>query len=913
MSGLLSNAIAGLQVSQNALRTTGHNISNANTPGYSRQRTEDATRAEQPLGSAGYMGSGVTTQSIERVVDQFVNDQLRSDTTAFHQLDKFNTNIKKIDRLFADESTGLSGGLKRFFAAVQNGADDPSSSPARQLVLTEAESLSNRFNNLQGRLVEIGQNINREVDSVIERVNDLSKNIAELNRSIAEKSGAAGNEPNDSLDKRDEALRELSELVNIQTVTQGGGQVSVFMGQGHTLVVGSSANAFSVNNSGEVNLSQGGRSRDVTSDINGGQLGGLLEFREGPLNLARNDLGRIALALSEEFNQQQEKGLDLDGDYGQRLFKDINDPSFLGQRVEQDRVVGPNDRQLSLEVSDTKALTNSDYRFQIVENTNNYVVTRLSDNETVSQGVVSGANPQAIEFDGLSLNLEGGSFQGGDRFTLKPTASAAQHMEAELSRPEDLAFAAPVRTGSSSGNEGSGSISQGEVLSLTGPDGEVLPAFANPGQLSPPVVIRFTSENTYEVLDNSDPSNPTPLEPPVREQTFVPGRENAIFSNDPGETRIIGDGPRMGLPEGRSAQTLAPSDPALGNGYPVEQMRFSLTDPDTGVRTNRTLALNANASAAQSAEQLSRVSGVSVNAFTQANITDINIDDFSSPLQVTVNGENLLEYQGGNLAGDVPNPQTDEAAFNDYLAQSINGNSNLKSLGFRAESGADANGEPELRIVASSGVDMDIRLEADAGGQNRMSVNDANGNPDVRLEGQGAGSQSAITVGGRLDLTLADGVRLDTAPSDSQLLGDSRDEDFAQSSFLGYQAEIKGQPKAGDTFTLDFNNDASSDNRAALGMAGLERAKVMGDGNLSFGEAYGRLVEEVGTESASARSNTEAARSLMEQTQDMRDSISGVNLDEEAAKMIKFEQAYNANSRVISVARDMFDTLLNSV
>lgn len=909
MSGLLSNAISGLQASQNALRTTGHNISNANTPGYSRQRVDNVARPEQQLGNAGYIGSGVTTQSIERIVDQFVNDRLRMDTSAFHQLDKLNTNIGQIDRLFADSTTGLSDILQRFFSALHNGADDPSSTPARQLIITEAENLSNSFNVLQDRLVTMEKNLNREMDAVVSQVNQLSQTVADLNRSITEKASAGT--PNDLLDQRDEALRELSELVAIQTVDQGNGHVNVFMGEGQSLVVGVNANRFSVSNGGDIMLNQPSRSMNITQSITGGQLGGLLEFRDGPLHQSKNELGRLALSISDEMNLLQKQGLDLDGDFGENLFKDINHDTHLSQRVVKDRVVGNDDRELVLEVADTRKLTASDYQFDLIEGSNNYAITRLQDGEIIAQGALTGAIPETLEFDGLRLTLTEGNFQGGDRFTLKPTASAAGQIQSELTRPQDLAFAAPVRTGTSSGNQGTAQISGGEVLSLTGPDGEVLPAFANPGQLSPPVVIRFTSDTSYEVLDNTDPSNPVPLEPPIQEQVFVPGKENAIFSNDPGETQVIGNGARLGLPENRSAQTLAPTDPPQNNGYPAEQMRFTLTDPSGSSRTHN-LVTGANASAARTAEQLSLVSGVSASAYTQVHLTDISIEDFNSPLQITLNGEALLEYQGGQLNTAVPDPSTDEAAFNDYLAEQINNNPNLQALGFRAESGADVHGNPELRIVASSGVDADVRLEADSAGQNQLSVNDGTGNPDVRLQGQGPGSQSAITVGGRLNITMADGVSLSTAPSESQLLGDSRGENFAQSSYLGYQVGIKGQPKAGDTFTVDFNDNASNDNRNALKMTQLESAQVV-NGNLSVGDAYGRLVEEVGTASSAARNNTQAARSLMEQTANLRESISGVNLDEEAANLIKFEQVYNANSRVISVARDMFDTLLNSV
>ncbi|WP_347330277.1 flagellar hook-associated protein FlgK [Marinimicrobium locisalis] len=915
MSGLLSNAISGLRVSQNAMRVTGHNISNANTEGYSRQRTDNITRPEQKLGSAGYVGSGAQTESITRIVDQFVVGQLRTDTTNFHALEKYKSNLEKIDKLFADESTGLSGGLKQFFAAVQNGADNPSSSPARQLIVTEAESLSNRMNTLYDRLVSIEDNNRQEMNSIAEQANGLARNIAELNKAIVDKTvPGTGNQPNDLLDRRDQKLKELSELVGISVVNQGNGSVNVFMGQGQAIVVGTDSNRFNITNRGEVIIGQDTRSYNVTEQLNGGQLGALVDFNSGILKTAKNELGRISLALASTFNDQQLRGLDLDGDYGQRLFNDINSEELIAQRVVSGANAAPDDRQLSLRIDDVNQLTTSDYRFQILDNSNNYVITRQSDNEVVQQGLITGGYPQTLEFDGLSLTLEGGSFQGGDSFTLKPTTDAARYIETTLSRPEDLAFAFPIRTGSDSGNEGGGLISQGEVLSKVDANGEVLPAFSQEGQLSPPLIVRFTSETTYEILDNSNPADPQPLEPPIREQIFIPGQENALFPTDPGETRITGEGARLGLPEGRNPQVIAAGGPAQANGYPVEQMRFQSVDPETGATSTQTVVSRPNGSAAALADQLSRVPGVSANAFTSATITDMSFEDFSSPVQITVNGEALVEYQSGAIAPNVPDAQAEPVAFQEYLAERINSNENLQTLGFRAQSGANPiTGELELNMVASSGADMDIRLQADNATQNEFSVNDSTDNPYVRLTGQGAGNESTVTVGGRVDLTLADGVTMDTAPSNSQLFGDSDASDFAQSSYLGYQATIKGQPKAGDNFTIDFNSDATNDNRNALAMAALETANIMGEGQLGLSDAYGQLVEQVGTESASARTNTEAARSLVEQTQATRDSISGVNLDEEAANLIKFEQAYNANSRVISVARDMFDTLLNSI
>lgn len=876
------------------------------------------------MGAAGFIGSGVETRSIERVVDEFMTTQLRLDTSSFHQLDKYNTNIGKVDKLFADLSTGLSGGLQSFFSALQNGADDPSSTPARQLVVTQAEALSNRFNNLYDRVVAIESGVNREIEAITQQIGSIAQSISALNQSIGEKSASgSGPQPNDLLDQRDEALRRLSELVSIQVVKQDSGDINVFIGNGQPLVVGTTVSRFSVRDGGQIFLANNVQSANVTNLIKGGQIGGLLTFREDIIATSLNELGRTAVVLSDQFNQLQQQGLDLDGDYGQLMFRDINDPDLMLSRVKHGANSPPDDRVIALRIEDARQITSSDYRFEIIGGTSNYAVTRVSDNQVVTQGLLTGAYPFEVSFDGLRLELQSGSFQGGDTFTLQPTRRGATDIRAEISRPEDLAFASPIRSGSDEGNIGNGIISPGEVLQLLDANGNRLPAFAQPGQLSPPVVIRFTSATTYDVLDNTDPANPVHLNPPIREQIFVPGRDNLIFAQDPGETRVTGQGARLGLPAGRLPMfPVDPTDPAQPNGYPVEQLVFTLPDSTTGLSQTRTLTTTANASAAQTAAMLNSIPGVSANAFTTATITGIDIDPtgFAYPLQISINGENLLQHDGLALAGEVPNPNSDPGAFNDYLAERINTNPNLIALGLRAVSGANVvTGEPELRMVASSGVNLDIRLTADAGTPNSIRVNDNQGNPDVVLAGVDSApgdlvfEQSAITIGGRIDLTLANGVSLRTAPSDSQLFGNSSAPDFAQSSFLGYQVSIKGQPQAGDQFTMDFNDNASNDNRNALKFVALETAATTAGETLSFSEAYGRLVEVVGTKSNLSSINTAASKGLLEQTQSLRDSISGVNLDEEAANLIKYEQVYNANARVISVARDLFDTLLNAI
>src|SRR5690606_30206692 len=281
---------------------------------------------------------------------------------------------------------------------------------------------------------------------------------------------------------------------------------------------------------------------------------------------------------------------------------------------------------------------------------------------------------------------------------------------------------------------------------------------------------------TYDVLDNSDPANPKQLTPPLRDQTFIPGVDNPIFGSDAGETRITGNGAKTGLYPGRLPN-------GLSNGYPMEKFTIAMTDPKTGATSSQVITTRPSASAQETAAQLNTIPGVSANAITTANMSDI-----TGPGSITINGE-LFELDA-----------TDPAEINDLLAEQINNSEEMAALGIRAVSSTNANADPELRPVDSSGADFKVQT----GAGTSLTINDGHRTPPENVP-MTAGE--SIAVGGRIDITMADGISLKTSPAVSELLGDSTAKDFAQSSFMGYQVSIKGQPQAGDTFTIGFNSD----------------------------------------------------------------------------------------------------------
>ncbi|WP_431686165.1 flagellar hook-associated protein FlgK [Hahella sp. NBU794] len=888
-TNVINIGLTGLKASQTALATTGNNVSNANTEGYSRQRVEFEATPSQYIG-AGYLGTGVGVADISRMTNQFLVSQLRSDTSMFSEIDKIRANVSQIDSLLADPTTGLSPGMSAFFQALQGAADDPSSIPERQLVLTQAEGLINRFNVLYNRLESQQSNIDQDMRALITEANSLASGIAQVNQAIVSARGSAqGKDVNDLLDKRDQMIRELSEIVSVTVVEQTDGQLNILVGKGQSLVIGSHANTLGLQVSEtdpthqEVALTESGGSGTniITSEITGGELGGILLFRDQILQPSFNALGRIAVVMADTINEQHQLGMDLENRLGGMFFEDINSENNARQRVTANEGNAlPNDRDIGVEIIDTSALTTKDYRIQFTGPSDNdiLVVDALS-GATVTRGRLPGLFPATFEFDGLRINFESGSFQTGDSFLVTPTRYGARDIDMSVSRVEEIALASPIRTESDLGNVGNAVISQGELLAVKRSSNDaILPTFAVPGELTPPILIRFITDTYYEVLDNSDPANPVPLDPPLNNQKYIAGVSNAIFTADEGQTAVSAEGVSI-------AQVPAPvaSPGPYANGYGAQTVTLRNRDPETGIVTTQSpLNIAANASAEEIASALNSRNGVSALAYTEVELSNFVDDGGGVAPGLTINGEVLTLPSGGSFTPD------------DYV-DLINNNSNLQDAGIVAWSDGGT-----LTVRALTGKDITVEVTGDA----TDSVDIATANDTVATTIAGG---SGTSVGGFVDVQLDDGVRLNADNNNIFLPAP-----VAQSSFRGYQANITGTPSQGDTFTIEYNENGVSDNRNALKMAGLETEGTIGGNVSTYNEAYSQLVEVVGSTASQAQLDTESAQSLLRQSENRWQEVSGVSLDEEAGRLIQYQAAYNASAQVVSIARQLFDTLLNT-
>lgn len=485
MPDFLNTAVSGLRAFQRSLATTGHNIANVNTPNYSRQRVDLVATLPQQVENGQFVGTGVKVAGVKRVYDGFLDQQVRTHSASFGQLETLDRLIKHIGSLMADTQAGLPHALQKFFGAVQDVADSPSSVPARQVMLSEAESLASQFRDMHRQLADLRGNVNQGLRDSVEQINALAEAIAKVNRDIT-LAGGLGGSPNDLLDQRDALLEDLAQWVAVQAVPQSDGALNVYIGAGQALVVGQVVNHLEVGRSAfdqqDVEIRYKGQpsGTDLSTQLSGGRVGGYLTFRREVLDPAQSTLGLMARGLADTFNAQHGEGMDLAGNLGKDFFQ-AGEPRVLSH------VNNTGGAALTAMIADAGALELSDY--EVSYDGAQYHVRRLSDNQLVA----SGAGPFS-NLDGLDISING-SANSGDRYLIQPTRVGADTFRVTLGNTSEIAAAAPILAQLDNQNRGNGRISTGEILDATN------------GHLRNTVQIKFTAPNTFDIIDLDNPAN----------------------------------------------------------------------------------------------------------------------------------------------------------------------------------------------------------------------------------------------------------------------------------------------------------------------------------------------------------------------------------------------------------------------
>ena len=469
VSAILNIGARAMTANYAALQTTGNNIANANTPGYSRQSVQLATSFSQGTGS-GFFGKGVDITTVTRAHSEFLTREAATTQSLAAADASRSAQMNQLEQVFGLGESGLGYSAQQAFNAFVDVASNPQDASARQTALARVGDMADRFRTASDQLDSLQAGVSSELRTSVASINTLTKQIADLNQRIASVS-ATNHTPNDLLDQRDLAIGQLSQFVRVTTVASPDGSVGVFLGGSQRLVLGPEAtpllavpDAFDPARV-QLGISDGGVARAFPDGFaGGGSVAGLLGFQDHDLTDARGLLGQLASAVSGQLNAQQALGVDL----GQpsaagapllalgapRVLPSSGNASSGGVPAAS-YINGSGQRVSSVSIAtvDATKLQPSDYELAVdpALPAGQYRLTRLSDG--TSQAVADGD-----VVDGFRIDIASPAPTGRDRFLLQPVSTSAAQIRRVLDDPKGIAAASPVTATAAAGNTGTATV-----------------------------------------------------------------------------------------------------------------------------------------------------------------------------------------------------------------------------------------------------------------------------------------------------------------------------------------------------------------------------------------------------------------------------------------------------------------------
>ncbi len=438
-------ALGGLNAAQAGLATTSHNINNATTVGYNRQRVMVSTAGAQAT-SNGYIGRGVQVDTVVRSYDSFLYKQLVGAQGSGAQLQTQYDQVSAINNLFADRTVGIAPGLTNFFTSMNAVASKPADPAARQDLLGKANSLATQIRSAYTEMQNQRIGLNTQITTTVEQVNSYLSRIDDLNQQISLATGkAGGSPPNDLLDQRDQAVMELNQLVGITTYEQGD-KINISLANGgQALLSGNTiyplqavASAKDAGRTAIAYTLPAGSGKTVAVELNdaevtGGSLGGLLQFRSSSLDVMQSQLGQMAVGLALSFNEQHKQGLDQNGNPGTDFFG-IGSPQGVPNAQNKSNAT------LTGEFTNLNNINAKEY--EVSFDGTNYRVLRMPEGSQVYNGPATGT-PGTLNLDsemGVTLTISAPP-RAGDKWSLAPTRDAARDLTVLISDPYKVAAA----------------------------------------------------------------------------------------------------------------------------------------------------------------------------------------------------------------------------------------------------------------------------------------------------------------------------------------------------------------------------------------------------------------------------------------------------------------------------------------
>ena len=502
---LMNVGVSALNANQQALTTVGHNIANVNTPGYSRQTVYTNALHGQNMGN-GFIGKGVQVATVMRNYSALLNRQSNA-ANAIHAADTSRLQgLMQMQDVFKGGDGSLGAAVTNMMNAFVDVQAAPSDATGRNVVLTRMSELAARFHAASNMLEEQDYSTAQQLRNNALLVNDKASQVARLNNEIS-RALATGHQPNDLLDARDQVIREINQYVQTTQVAADDGSISLFVGGSQALVLGINSGQLSVEETKEYPGSQrmalyfsqpGGQQLELTAAmVGGGEIAGLLKFRNEDLAEGRNLLGRLAMTIGHELNLQNQRGLTLNGQQGGALFALPTTSTGYGNITGYSNI-GPG--AATTQVMDASQLKPSEYRLIFEGSPVAPVLTRMSDgkvfNATSTPPLNMGNLATGFDADGLRFIVPAATLAAavsGNSMLFKPFSTAASEIEALVHNPDELAAASALTANINKNNTGKLQLTQLGANDFTG-----IPAAQDPVRLT----FDCAGQVTYQIYDH---------------------------------------------------------------------------------------------------------------------------------------------------------------------------------------------------------------------------------------------------------------------------------------------------------------------------------------------------------------------------------------------------------------------------
>jgi flagellar hook-associated protein FlgK len=915
MTDILSIGTSATLLYQKSLATVSNNVANLNSEGYSRQEAINVQNYPTQYG-VHYLGSGAYLGNVKRNYDEFVERNLRTSLTEMSTHKSMaNYTARLLDTISTDK-TALSPAFDRFFSVAEALGLQPNSLPLRADLFSSAQFLAGRFQGLAQQLVAIDQESADDMQAKIQEVNSLSSQLADVNRQLLKHSSVL-KQPATLLDQRDRLLKALSGLIELEVTQLTNGQVDVRArgaGSDSFLILGDKSFQLSVDfdaspvGSQALVLDKYGANRALPN-LTGGEISGVVTFRRDVLAPLMTQLNILAASFVSDVNAINRNGLTLDNQAGTDVFsiaRNFKVTNSTGQLLEGVRITETQSQQQEYNLSLSWLGGN---QWQMTDNATNSsrTITGTVDDASLSVNIAG----LSIAFSNLPLR--------GDSLTIRSNRLAAQGMTMALADARDFAFAEKYYVNQSATNQQplearlladtSVNTKLNDVLSLDTLVGKNVPITIASGDNKPALLV---PAGMSEFVVSFQP----PVNSDAELQLYTTAFNHLLGNNKP-DTQT------------QDAMRKAAFDPSS------VYLDSNLAEPATATFSYRGTEFFYG----HRAQNFVQSSGIV--ALTQAANA---ASGTSSPLIAA----GSLRLNGTDL------PALDIGAENPLTAQRIAEWINIANTGPQA-TGVEAHvvtvprtdslgnvavdtvtGEPlEQQVLRFSGASIEFSF-AENGKPRHLSILGLS----TGLYGNGAAAESLLVyaTGSPEASTLQISVPTQTKPSDVPQLNKALRITFSKPEGQALQYQIRDQqgisistqifnaangvklsglilkfdqlPGDGDEFIVDVNANASGDNRNLLSLIEMRNAKVVNQQSLK--DYYLGMVNTVGNVQKIASMNLETSQIIFEHANNKRSMVSGVNLDQEAADLIRFQQAYQAAAQVIQTSIKLFDTLLSS-